>query len=121
MSGTADLGPEDFAPLRAGGEIGSNPIVLPAVGSTMDEVRRRAAGGAPHGTVVIADHQRRGRGRLGRPWVDEPGTSLLMSMLLECRRSGMAVLQAPMAVALATLKAIEPVPGPAQGAAFGLK
>ncbi len=121
MRGSADLGPVDLAPRRAGHKIGSNPIVLQAVDSTMDEIRHRAADGAPHGTVVIADHQRRGRGRLGRLWVDEPGTSLLMSVLLECRRSGTAVLQAPMAVALATLKAIEMASGPAQGAGFGLK
>ena len=29
---------------------------------------------APHGTVALAEHQTAGRGRLGRVWVDEPGS-----------------------------------------------
>jgi BirA family transcriptional regulator, biotin operon repressor / biotin---[acetyl-CoA-carboxylase] ligase len=34
------------------------------------------------GAVVVADHQTRGRGRLGRTWEDVPGRSLLVSVLL---------------------------------------
>ncbi len=34
------------------------------------------------GTVVAAGHQTAGRGRHGRTWIDEPGTSLLFSLLL---------------------------------------
>jgi BirA family biotin operon repressor/biotin-[acetyl-CoA-carboxylase] ligase len=37
---------------------------------------------APHGTVSVAEHQTRGRGRLGRVWVDEPGSGLAMSVVL---------------------------------------
>ena len=37
---------------------------------------------APEGAVVVADEQTAGRGRLGRPWVAEPGTSLLFSLNL---------------------------------------
>ena len=37
---------------------------------------------APHGTVSVAEHQTKGRGRLGRVWVDEPGTGLAMSVVL---------------------------------------
>ena len=52
------------------------------VGSTQTEARRRAEAGAPEGTVVRAEHQTRGRGRLGRDWVDEPGSALLISIIL---------------------------------------
>ncbi len=38
--------------------------------------------GAPDGTLVIADFQSAGRGRLGRSWVAPAGTSLLFSLLL---------------------------------------
>jgi BirA family transcriptional regulator, biotin operon repressor / biotin---[acetyl-CoA-carboxylase] ligase len=38
--------------------------------------------GAPDGVVVVADHQRSGRGRLGRTWSAPPGASLLVSVLL---------------------------------------
>lgn len=36
----------------------------------------------PEGAVAVTDHQTGGRGRLGRPWVDAPGTSVLCSVLL---------------------------------------
>ncbi len=38
--------------------------------------------GAPDGVVVVADHQRAGRGRLGRTWSAPTGASLLVSVLL---------------------------------------
>ncbi len=37
---------------------------------------------APHGTVAFAEHQTQGRGRLGRVWVDEPGSGIAMSVVL---------------------------------------
>ncbi len=55
---------------------------LGEVGSTQSEARRLAEAGAPEGTVVRAEHQTRGRGRLGREWVDEPGSALLTSIIL---------------------------------------
>ncbi|HLX31375.1 MAG TPA: biotin--[acetyl-CoA-carboxylase] ligase [Gaiellaceae bacterium] len=36
----------------------------------------------PEGATVATDHQTEGRGRLGRVWEDEPGRSLLFSVLL---------------------------------------
>ena len=41
--------------------------------STMDVARREAAAGAPDGTVVVAERQTAGRGRLDRSWVAPPG------------------------------------------------
>ncbi|MGZ4734278.1 MAG: biotin--[acetyl-CoA-carboxylase] ligase [Acidimicrobiia bacterium] len=46
-----------------------------------------ARSGASDGLVVVADHQRAGRGRLGRTWTAPPGASLLVSVLL---RPGLA-------------------------------
>jgi BirA family biotin operon repressor/biotin-[acetyl-CoA-carboxylase] ligase len=43
---------------------------------------RMPAEDAPHGTVALAEHQTAGRGRLGRIWVDEPGTGLAISVVL---------------------------------------
>jgi BirA family biotin operon repressor/biotin-[acetyl-CoA-carboxylase] ligase len=52
------------------------------VGSTNDEVMRRAAEGAPEGLVIASEEQTAGRGRHGRSWWDAPGNSLLFSVLL---------------------------------------
>ena len=48
--------------------------------------QRLAPEDAPHGTVAVAEHQTQGRGRLGRVWEDEPGASLLFSVVLRPRR-----------------------------------
>jgi BirA family transcriptional regulator, biotin operon repressor / biotin---[acetyl-CoA-carboxylase] ligase len=39
--------------------------------------------GLPQGAVAATEHQTRGRGRLGRPWDDAPGTAILASVLLQ--------------------------------------
>jgi len=52
-----------------------------SVGSTNDEARRLAAEGAEHGTVVHADEQTAGRGRLSRSWFS-PAGNLYVSVLL---------------------------------------
>jgi BirA family transcriptional regulator, biotin operon repressor / biotin---[acetyl-CoA-carboxylase] ligase len=36
----------------------------------------------PEGAIATTDHQTAGRGRLGRSWVEAPGTSVLVSVLL---------------------------------------
>jgi BirA family biotin operon repressor/biotin-[acetyl-CoA-carboxylase] ligase len=55
------------------------------VDSTQTIVFALAADGAPDRTVVVADSQAAGRGRRGRVWQDEPGASLLTSILLRPR------------------------------------
>lgn len=50
--------------------------------STNDDLLRLARQGAPEGIVVVADHQRAGRGRLDRSWQAPAGSSLLVSVLL---------------------------------------
>src|SRR5258705_8136206 len=59
---------------------------LNTVDSTQSEVQRRAAAGAPEGTVVTALHQRAGRGGRGHDWWDAAGESLLCSVLLRPHR-----------------------------------
>ena len=58
----------------------------------------------PEGAVATTDHQAAGRGRLGRRWVEAPGTSVLVSVLLRPppgRRAQELSLVAAVAVALA--------------------
>jgi BirA family biotin operon repressor/biotin-[acetyl-CoA-carboxylase] ligase len=56
--------------------------LVPEIDSTNAELLRRAAGGAAHGSVLVADHQTAGRGRLDRRWEAAPGDALLVSVLL---------------------------------------
>jgi BirA family biotin operon repressor/biotin-[acetyl-CoA-carboxylase] ligase len=50
-----------------------------SVSATTQRMLPPAAG---HGAVALAEHQTEGRGRLGRTWVDEPGSGLTFSVLL---------------------------------------
>lgn len=52
------------------------------IDSTNNLARALAETGAPEGTVVIADVQTAGRGRLGRTWLAPPRSSVLMSLIL---------------------------------------
>ncbi len=47
------------------------------------ESTQRLLEDASEGAVAVADEQTEGRGRLGRSWKARPGTSLLLSLLLE--------------------------------------
>ena len=51
-------------------------------GSTNADLVEAAVAGAPDATVLRADHQTAGRGRLDRRWEAPPGANLLVSILL---------------------------------------
>ena len=63
-------------------KLGASWHHLTSCGSTSDELLRHGRAGAPEGTVVTADAQDRGRGRLGRTWFSPPGENLYLSVLL---------------------------------------
>ncbi|MDT0329144.1 biotin--[acetyl-CoA-carboxylase] ligase [Nocardiopsis lambiniae] len=56
--------------------------VVPEAGSTNTELAARARDGAPHGSVLVAEHQSAGRGRLGRGFSTPPRAALTVSLLL---------------------------------------
>ena len=62
--------------------IGRPTLYYPSVSSTMDVARQSIAKGAAEGTVILADEQTSGRGRLGREWVSPPDSSLMLSIIL---------------------------------------
>lgn len=89
----------------------ASPLRLGEVGSTNAELARLAGEGAPEGTVVVAESQLAGRGRLGRSWLDEPGGSLLCSLLLRPSFSPTHWYLAGLAVAVSAVRACRRVSG----------
>ncbi len=78
-----------------------------SIGSTNDEARRLAFAGAPEGTLVIADEQTAGRGRLHRRWWAPPGTSLLFSLIFRPSLAPAQAQQLTMCAGLAAAEAIQ--------------
>ncbi len=50
--------------------------------STNSQAKGLATQGAPHGTVLVADSQTGGRGRMGRSFVSPPGMGVYLSVIL---------------------------------------
>ncbi|CAM3945538.1 biotin--[acetyl-CoA-carboxylase] ligase [Cohnella lubricantis] len=71
-----------------------------AVPSTQDVLRELAEQGAPEGTLVIAEQQTKGRGRMGRNWVSPAGKGIWMSLLL---RPNIPLHQTPQLTLLAAV------------------
>lgn len=74
--------------------------------STNSNAEALARAGADEGTVVIADAQTRGRGRLGRSWVSPANRNLYLSIVL---RPPIAAEEAPRLALVAGLAATEAV------------
>ncbi len=81
--------------------VGRRMRCLPSASSTQDVARAEAEGGAPEGTVVLAEEQTAGRGRLGRSWVSPAGTNLYLTIVMrpDVERLRSLSMVAPLAVA----------------------
>ncbi|MDY7039945.1 MAG: biotin--[acetyl-CoA-carboxylase] ligase [Chloroflexota bacterium] len=93
------------------GLIGRRVVAYPRVGSTNDEAKRLAEAGEPEGTLVIADEQTAGRGRLQRTWWAPAGTALLMSLILRPELAPHQAQRLTMLCSLAICDAITEVTG----------
>jgi BirA family biotin operon repressor/biotin-[acetyl-CoA-carboxylase] ligase len=56
-------------------------VVFDEIGSTLDVAHALAEKGGDAGTLVLADAQTAGRGRLGRNWRSEPGGGIWLTLL----------------------------------------
>ena len=81
--------------------------VLDQCPSTNTVLAQRAAAGAPHGTVLVCEHQSAGRGRRGNSWISEVGGSLAFSILWRFPRGAGALGGLSLAVAVGAAKALE--------------
>jgi BirA family biotin operon repressor/biotin-[acetyl-CoA-carboxylase] ligase len=93
------------------------PVAAPAlvrlghVDSTQAVAFALAADGAADRTVVVAQAQTAGRGRRGRLWIDEPGASLLTSIILRPRLTPARLPTLSLAAGVAVAEALERVTG----------
>lgn len=93
--------------------LGQDYRYLEVVGSTNEELGRWALDGAAAGTVLVADRQEAGRGRLGRAWESPPGQNLYLSVLLRPSWAPSELPPITLAVAVAVARALEPFLGAA--------
>lgn len=81
------------------------------IDSTNLEAKRLADDRMPEGTLVVADRQESGRGRLGRVWTSPSGCGLWMSMILRPSFSAQQASMVTLVTAMAVREAIEKVSG----------
>ncbi len=77
------------------------------IDSTNTYAKELAAKGAPHGTVLIANQQTAGRGRLGRSFHSPPGKGIYLSVILRPDCTAQQLMHLTCAVAVAACNAIE--------------
>jgi BirA family biotin operon repressor/biotin-[acetyl-CoA-carboxylase] ligase len=77
------------------------------IGSTNRRAKELALAGAPQGTVVIAERQTEGRGRLGREWISPAGRGVLLSVILRPRMAMSDVHLLTLVTAVAAAAAVE--------------
>lgn len=55
-------------------------LLYDSIGSTLDVAQQRAAG-LPDGTLILADEQTAGRGRMGRAWASARGAGIWLTLV----------------------------------------
>jgi BirA family biotin operon repressor/biotin-[acetyl-CoA-carboxylase] ligase len=91
--------------------MGRNLRLYDVVDSTQTIAKQLAAEGAPEGTVVIAEQQTAGRGRMGRAWHSPKGKGIWMSLLLKPRIPIHFTPQLTLLVAVAVCRTLRRVAG----------
>jgi BirA family biotin operon repressor/biotin-[acetyl-CoA-carboxylase] ligase len=102
----APLAIADLRRARAAARLGHRIEYFDSIESTNTTARHLAARGAAEGTVVIAETQTKGRGRLGRSWASPARCNLYLSVVL---RPPLAVAQAPQLTLVAGLAVADAV------------
>ena len=109
---------EAVAPLLPGFTV----EVLPSIDSTNTELMRRARAGQTEPTLLVAEQQTAGRGRLGRVWQSDVGASLMLSLGLPMAPKDWSGLSLAVGVSVAeSLQPTLPPLEPGQPPRIGLK
>jgi BirA family biotin operon repressor/biotin-[acetyl-CoA-carboxylase] ligase len=81
--------------------------VIERTDSTNTLLVQRAAGGAPHGTVIAAEWQEHGRGRMGRTWHAGPCGAVTFSLLWRFTQGAGALAGLSLAAGVALIRALK--------------
>jgi len=108
--------PDILAPSLVRPELGENQIGHRIVhyfrtGSTNDVALSLAAKGEAHGTVILAEEQTAGRGRLGRSWYSEKSSGIYASIILRPPLTPAAAPVLTLMAGVATQRAVSTVTG----------
>lgn len=87
--------------------VGKNLYYYEDTDSTNADAMRLGEEGAEHGTLVVANHQNKGRGRRGRVWQSPVGTTISMSFLVKPEIAPGKASMLTLVMALAVAKGIE--------------
>lgn len=87
--------------------MGRNIHFEEAVASTQKIAQSLANDGVPEGTIVVADQQTKGRGRMARAWHSPSGTGIWMSMIIRPNIPVNTTPQLTLLTAVAIVQAIE--------------
>ena len=99
--------------------IGRSVIVHDVTGSTNSDALEASRQGAADGTVVMAEEQTAGRGRLGRTWESARSVNLYCSLLLRPEIVPAAAPQLSLVAGVAVCEALEEEVGAEAGASEG--
>lgn len=92
-------------------EMGQTIVYLDEIDSTNNEAKRLAREGAKEGTLIIADCQKSGKGRMGRVWSSPSGEGIWMSLILRPSILPREASQLTLIAGVAMAEAIEKVTG----------
>lgn len=81
--------------------------IVDSVDSTNTLLMQRAGGGTPHASVIVAEHQSAGRGRMGRTWHAGVGGALTFSLLWRFESGAGALTGLSLAVGVALARVFQ--------------
>ncbi|SHE72384.1 BirA family transcriptional regulator, biotin operon repressor / biotin-[acetyl-CoA-carboxylase] ligase [Thermoanaerobacter uzonensis DSM 18761] len=99
---------EEVSPYLTTDFIGKNYIHKLVIDST-NNLAKEIASNVPDGTVIIAEEQTAGRGRLGRSWISQKGCGIWMSIILKPNIQPQEAINLTQVAAISVVKAIEEV------------
>lgn len=111
VSGPERLYPDQIQRALEGLELGRRVSYHERVATTMEVARELAEEGAEEGTLVLAETQEAGRGRLGRSWASPYGLGLWFSLVLRPFLPPAEAPKATLLAAVAVAQAVERVAG----------